>query len=657
VYSDGDTCPPDALRLPPSRVVETSPGHWHYNWDLDEEVTAQHASDASRRIAYAHREQGMDLGFARAKLLRVPGTSNTKYGDPTPVTIEWSDFVYTLDTINDVYADQDLSPQIVTNNDVPDHRGAPRRMMPNWKTSWIQAGLSALYLERPHEGQSWSERLFKPGVGPVPAGLDSRRRSSRLLRESAANKFDPENAGGLTQTGVKIPKRQDPEGYLWRDVQRAENEWNLTKDIRVDKAALTKVIKPDFLAIDERKYVLDHPCFIDEYTAWVGKRTDSAETYQRSLAWLLLSTIYGGRGYIPLRWGRTELNLWLLVLGDTTSTRKSTAKSFYLRAVHAYEDQTGEKLDIGSESTPEALVKTLGERDGRVSVLHKDEVVGMFRDLFLKSYMSGAVETMTELYDGNVPVVLRATKGQGNDKRARTIFNFVGVGIRKGAAEVLTKSHFESGFLARMLWSVADPRPRVEGSEDLEYADEMTAADRAMFDAEIVELLHPFFANIRKFPVSSPQEIRMDEAARNRYNKWAEVGMSVAEQYGDDGILVPSFQRMKTSIVKAASLLAMHDGTTTVTLKHLLPTLAQAELWFADMVRMAAEVSSSDFERKCDDLEGFIKAGKDSKQLEANVRRRFGKYKPNEFDEIVRALQMQGRVRRDLNDRQKLEAL
>jgi hypothetical protein len=281
----------------------------------------------------------------------------------------------------------------------------------------------------------------------------------------------------------------------------------------------------------------------------------------------------------------------------------------------------------------------------------------MFKDLFLKSYMSGAVETMTELYDGQVPVVLRATKGQGNDKRARTVFNFVGVGIRQASAEVLTKGHFESGFLARMLWSVADPKPRDKGSEDLEYADEMTSADRAMFDAEIVELLGPFFSNIRLFPISSPREIRMDQATLKRYNKWAEAGMQAAEQYGDDNILVPSFQRMKTSIVKAASLLAMHDGSTTVTMRHLLHTLAQAELWFADMVRMAAEVSSSDFERRCDEIEGFIKAGKDGKQLEANVRRRFGKYKPNEFDEIVRALQMQGRLRRDLNDRQKLEAL
>jgi hypothetical protein len=97
---------------------------------------------------------------------------------------------------------------------------------------------------------------------------------------------------------------------------------------------------------------------------------------------------------------------------------------------------------------------------------------------------------------------------------------------------------------------------------------------------------------------------------------------------------------MKTSIVKAASLLAMHDGTTTVTLKHLLPTLAQAELWFLTWCVWPQRCRLRTSSASAMTWKGFIKAGKDSKQLEANVRRRFGKYKPNEFDEIVRALQI-----------------
>jgi hypothetical protein len=354
---------------------------------------------------------------------------------------------------------------------------------------------------------------------------------------------------------------------------------------------------------------------------------------------------------------RVELNLWLLLLGDTTRTRKSTAKSFYLRAIRMYENQTGEILDIGSEATPEGLVKVLGARDGLVSVLHKDEVVGMFRDFLLKNYMSGAVETMTELYDGSVPVVIRSTKDAGNKNRAKTIFNFLGVGIRKATGEVLTKSHFESGFLARMLWSVADPQPRKPGSADLEFADEMSDADKADFDAEIRQIMAPFLVTARKFSLEAPTELRMDAAAHARFNKWAEQGMQLAEGYGDDGVLVPSYERMMISVLKASALLAMHDGKDTITMKHLLPALAQAELWFNDMARMANEVSSSVFERRCNDIEGFIASGDKKVRLDSATRKRFARYKPAEYDEILRGLQAQGRVRRSPDNGQAWEAL
>jgi hypothetical protein len=657
VHADADTCPPEKFRLRPSIEVLTSEGHWHAWWIVDEEVTALAASEAAHRISNAHREDGCDRGWPRAKLLRVPGTSNTKYGEPQPVTAVYTGEVYTLDTINDVYRDVSLTTEIVVNDQVPDD--LPKARMLELEDELETAGLSNLYLQRPQEGESWSERQYKLELELFRLGWDMQEVFC-ISRESSTNKYNPENAGGMTQSGVRIPKRQDPDGVLWREVQRAFAEYELTKDIEVERSATAVKVftRPEFLMPDERKYVKENPCFIDEYTAWVAKRTDSAETYQRSLAFLLLSTIYGGRGYIPLRWSpHLELNLWMLLLGDTTSTRKSTAKSFYLRAVHTYESQTGEKLDIGSEATPEALVRVLGERDALVSVLHKDEVVGMFKEFLTKNYMSGAIETYTELYDGNVPVVLRASKDSGNKNRAKTIFNFVGVGIREGVAEVLTKSHFQSGYLARMLWAVADPQPRQAGSEDIAYADEQTAEERQQFDAEMAAIVAPFLKRQRQFTLANPVPMRMDRATQTRYNKWAEAGKTLAEKSGDNNVLVPSFERMRDSVLKASALLAMHEGEEEVTIRHFLHTLAQAELWFNDMVRMSVEVSSSEFERRCNDIEGFIASGKDKKHLESTVRKKFARYKPAEFDEIVRALQQQGRIRRDPNNRSNMEAL
>jgi hypothetical protein len=295
----------------------------------------------------------------------------------------------------------------------------------------------------------------------------------------------------------------------------------------------------------------------------------------------------------------------------------------------------------------------LGQRDGKVSLLHRDEIAGFFSEMLTKNYRAGTLETLTDLYDGRVPVVLRATKDSGNKNRARTIFNFVGVGIRKKTANILTKDYFESGFLARMLWSVADPGPRRKGSEDLHFNEPDVNTHR--YDSVLDDIVTDLITRVRMWPEEKPVAIRMDKAALNRYNRWAEEAMQIAERYGDGDIVVPAFQRMKTSIAKAAALLAMYEQSKEIKLVHLLPAIAQAELWFNDMIRMASEVSSSEFERRLDAVEKYISSGREGLMLESSVRRKFAQLRPREIDEVFSALKAQGRVRSKPG--QKLEAL
>ena len=987
VYADADTCHPKNFRLPPSIVVETSLDRWHCWWVLDEEVLAKDASEAAHRLSEAHKDQGIDRGWIISKLLRVPGTANTKYTEPFEVTATYSDEVFTLDTINDVYQDIEINATVDLNAALP--TPLPRKQRIDLEQQLDAAGLSSLYLEKPMEGQSWSERAYKLELELFRLGMTAREVFT-LMRESACNKYNPENSGELTQTGVRIPKRRNPDEVLWREVLKAQAEYESTAHVEVDESPTKKIEKADFLSTEERRYCIEHPTFIDKYVSWVASRTDSAPTYQHSLAWMLLSCAFGDKGYLPLPWGKTALNLWVLILGDTcqpldsrvltpngwttvgeikegdyvigsngtptrvsavkntktddvytltlhngsvveatgdhlwpvtfngksrvettawikrqcdlgywpiiqplsgpvefskrdlpvdpyvlgvwlaegcrdpngyqarfasdgelvdavaralpdelelvhygsdermvydirrkdvhrtgpqglntvrdglrdlgliteyqkyrwipedylfssiedrlsllqgimdgdgsagkngsarfeciserltrdvallakslglsvgnvreanpttagnrvfrvnirmvdhevcpfrlarkaerltipshthngvksvtfsrttdvrcfeveaedslyvtddfvvthnTRTRKSTAKSLFLHAVHLLEGQVGGKIDMGSETTAEGLVMELGQRDGLVSLFHRDEFNGFLSEMMTKNYRQGTLETFTDLYDGQVPVVLRASKDSGNKNRAKTVFNLVGVGIRKRVAQVLTKEYFESGFLARMLWSVADPPPRKKGSEDIRFEE-----DSVRFDPVLDEMVDDLARRVHHW-LETSQGITMDTASLNRYNRWAEEAIQSAERYGDDDILVPSFQRMKISVAKAAALLAMYDQTTLIGMNHLLPALQQGELWFNDMIRMASEVSSSEYERRLDEIVAHISTGAEQQMLDSSVRRKFAKLRPREMDEAISSLVAQGRIRKVKDAKQKWEVL
>ena len=656
VYADADTCDPENFRLPPSIVVQTSEGRWHCWWVLDEEVSAAQASEASHRIAIAHEAQGCDKsGWIVSKILRVPGTTNSNHETPEPVTAYYSGQVYTLDTINDVYRDIDLTPRVTLTGERPEPVSQAR--LNELEQELETAGLSSLYLEKPHEGQSWSERLFKLELELFRMGMNPQEVFS-VAKESSCNKYNPEYAGQHTQTGVSIPRRNDPDGVLWADVQKAYAEYEATKDIPTEEVIRKVAAKAEFLSIDERRLLKERPCFVDEYVAWVATRTDSAETYQRTLSFLLLSSIFGNRGFISTPWGGTNLNIWALILGDSTHTRKTTAVKLYLKVLHAYEGITASMIDIGDDVTTEALLKTLGTRDGQVSVLHTDEVSGFFKENMAKNYRVGTLETFTALYDGEVPVVLRATKDSGNKNRARTVFNFVGIGIREHVAHILTKEHFESGFLARALWSVADPPAWSVQDEHLPLLDN-TEDDEIEYNRdEQVDLFASDLAvRASLWSDTQPSKFRFDKSAKTRINKWTEDGARYLIDSDSDKVLRTAYDRLKWSVTKAATLLAMYDQSKTVTMTHTLHALAQAELWFNDMIRMSAEVSSSDFERRCDDVEQFISSGESRMRIESSVRKKFARLKPAECDEVIKALMLQGRIRRSPQARTKLEAL
>lgn len=647
VYADADTCHPDNFRVPPSIVVETSPGRWHAWWLLDEVVPAIEAARVSHKIANAHKAQGCDAGWAANKLLRVPGTRNTKNGQNFDVTATYTDEVYTLDTLDDVYGDIDLAPEVGLSPDAPTYGDEDVARVEGLIEG---AGLSDFYTRMPPASadlSDWSARfqmdMLRAGVSPEDVYV--------AVRESNFNKYDPERFGEITKSGNPRPFRQDPDGDLWAEVQRLYSIYRFEgaslPEEEAQKPAGSFFVQgsTEFLTAEEREWVTAHPSFIDQYTDWVAStNTDSAPTFQRSFAMFLLSCVYGDRAYLQYN-AHTPLNLWFLVLAGSTNNRKSTAKNRALSILHEYEERTSKTVLIANDATSEALTKALGDRDKMVSAMVTDEVQGLFQEAGQKSYRSGFLATLSKIYDGEVEVALRITSGSGNTKRAHTIFNYAGVGIADHVSRTLTKENFESGFLPRFLFSVADPVALSEDADDLSNdvrVDPKAVAGRYAGATKIVD---SFILSGRALP-AKPFQIMFDDTALQRLNQWSRQLNRWVIRTDGAAELHPSVARFRVSVQKAAALLALHDGKTVISEGHLLHALAQAELWFVDMVKMANAVSSSDFERKVDEIEKFIRSGKEGRRSVTYVRDRFKQYRVAEQDEFLNQLTQRGRIRK-----------
>ncbi len=106
VYSDADEVTPESLRLTPTVVVESSPRRFHTYLRLDKAVSAAEAADLSTALGKAH---GMEASAGiRTKLLRVPGSVNTKREVPVPVRLVEpirDTTAYTVETVRTAYPD------------------------------------------------------------------------------------------------------------------------------------------------------------------------------------------------------------------------------------------------------------------------------------------------------------------------------------------------------------------------------------------------------------------------------------------------------------------------------------------------------------------------------------------------------------------------
>jgi hypothetical protein len=344
------------------------------------------------------------------------------------------------------------------------------------------------------------------------------------------------------------------------------------------------------------------------------------------------------------------LNLWFMVLGETTLTRKSTSRNLMLRAVRQFEKFSGYQIDIGSDATPEGLTAILAERDGQTSLLHRDEVQGMFKDFINKTYMASAAERFTELYDGHVPVTIRSSKGKTQTERATTNFIMYLMGITSKTADVLTTEYFRSGFLARFIYVTAPTPPRTRESEDIQQADEYETIVRDEVLESMMKSLSESVMWWQKKNGSKPVPVRMSQPALERFNqyKW-EMG-NFAENHPERESIEPSRQRLALSVWKCAVLLAMYDKSEEVKLRHLLTAIMYSEEWFWNLTQMAGAISASEWQRDVDRLETLI-MDKGGRIRYEEAYKKFNNKRKREFDEMVQALHSQARAQIVIEER------
>lgn len=534
IWSDLDACHPDKVDPHPQVAIESSPSHYQAIWLLDETLDVEIAEDYSRKLAYRYAEDGADTGCWNAdRLLRVPYTHNVKelYPERPKVML-----LRAIDTLVPTHIFDALSNIAITQSDVelddsiPDE-GDASKVIVKYLARLARTDFNNLWDFEATAEDDWSKLIWRLLLSCFEAGM-SKEEVYTVGSASSVNKYKRDNR---------------PVRYMWKDVLKAHRQF--TSMTAIANAAVFEM--PELIPGDDYKF--KDKSFIDEYVAWGKQATDAPAQYHELGAFILLSSILAGNLQLSTSWGAIKPNLWGLILGESSVTRKSTAKNMVQDII----DFVDRDILLATDGSSEGILAAISGRPGRSSMFIRDEVVGLVNEMANKQYLAGIPQMFTQLYDGQfIARKLRKETITVTDP----VFLFFGCGIKDQFCVAANEDFVSSGFLPRFLI--------VSGETELSQLRRLGPPTEVIADKkdEIYEAAQKLYkeyvvsheVQIINQKVMQPQiiEASLTEDAWELNGDIAHRMTESAYSSMNPNMALPTFERLSGSMLKMSMLVA-----------------------------------------------------------------------------------------------------
>jgi len=520
IWADLDNVNPDEFdKLPPPIVIKSSPGRWQAIWRMPMPIPPFQAEEYSKRIAYliGADKSGWDL----TQLLRVPYTQNFKYSPPAMIELERC-----LETEAKSLLFEALPPSTPPpSTPIPEAIGdiTAEHILYKFKHLLTRTKFFAYYNTEPSPEDNWSAILWKVINECFRCGM-SMEETFIVAKEAKCNKY----------------KRDfRPVEDLWREVVKAADQHN------IDAA-----FKEELLEMPELVPGPDSDTFVDDYREWASGCTDAVVDYHDLCIIVALSAIVSNSVRLSTSAGSIVPNLWGILLGDSTLTRKTTSMRLIMDILVTLDNE----LVFATDGSPEGLLSALAERPNRASIFFKDEISGFFNAMRRKEYNAGMQEMLTALYD--VPPFLTRRLRKEIITVESSAFIFLGGGIPGRVSDTIDESFVDSGFLPRFLI--------VEGEADLETRrplgppTEQNLTGRMMVVNKLADITEDYSGNVVQTvggqKVLMPKRVvaTLTDDAWRRSEEFEKKMLKTANKSVLKNLALPTFDRLSRSTVKMA---------------------------------------------------------------------------------------------------------
>jgi hypothetical protein len=413
---------------------------------------------------------------------------------------------------------------------------------------------------------------------------------------------------------------------------------------------------PTFYRDDDPDRSLLPETFIDRYTAWGQTATDAPKQYHTANAVVMLSTIMSPYIALETSYGEIKPNVWSMILAGTTITRKSTTMDMAIKML----EEVHPDFLMGTDGSPEGIMSELAQRDGRISLFHRDEITGWIDSTNKRDYLSGMLETFTRLYDGKSEKrVLRKEMVEVKDPNLVIMAG----GIKNKMAEIMTMDHIRSGFLPRFIMvsgtTTADdvrpigPPPAADAARLMErdpreaVLEELYAISTRFLPKKTEEKVE--IAGVVKILTARPDKKYLTASPEvwERIQKLKYDAYVMGDNSTNPDIYIPLFDRLSNTVIKVAMLLCGAEGNTEISMENILKAIALSDRWlktiidFADQLERMPDIDK--WEKRADKILDYMDTIDPSPLTRADMMRRF-RIKSKDVEDIEKTLVARGHI-------------
>ena len=253
---------------------------------------------------------------------------------------------------------------------------------------------------------SWEEILSLAGWTKVRSdnGEDYWRRPGKSEGISATTNYEGSDLLYVFSTSADIPEgcynKFGAYAHLEHDGNFKDAARNLNSTTNMATANISRVEKYEF----KEAFPAEH--FVSNYMGYAVQQTDAPREYHEAVGLTLLATVgFKCSATLSPYPGGLRSNLYTLLVGDTTRSRKSTSQRIGAKLLEAVVPASV----LPNRATPEALINALAKRNGFSSIWTPDEFGVTLSGIYNQTFMGGLEELLLTVYAGDDYTYERST--------------------------------------------------------------------------------------------------------------------------------------------------------------------------------------------------------------------------------------------------------